>query len=572
MPDQTFPEDADTLRKEIERYQLVVGELQSKIRDLEGELNTVRIMAEMPSIVVTRPELRHTLGRLINKVAMIVQAEKVLIMLYQAESQELTILPPALGITEQQANQLAIGPDQGIPGLVYRTGESALYNDALNDPRALPEVVSLLRIRNGICAPLTIKERDEEERVVHERVIGVMHICNKRYEQEFNDDDMRLLEMLAEQAAAVISNAQLYIQLSEEKRRLEQTFETIRAGVIVVSADGDIRLINKAACQMLGLSSDGYEGKPLSEVVTNEQIAELLSNSLQNKDEMQCEVNSEVDQRTYKVETSLMTASNGQIQNVVAIFSDITDIRRVEQMKTAFVSTVSHELRTPLTSIKGFISTLIDDTDGLYDGDTRHEFYDIIDQECDRLTRLINDLLNVSRIESGRALDMQITPIEVRKIAQNVLTTQREYTNSTRHELINGIPEDFPIIQVDADKLSQMLDNLIGNAVKYSPEGGNIVVGGEDEGDTVRIDITDEGLGIPEQYKDKIFERFQMVDDDTTRKAIKGTGIGLYLVRHLARAHSGEVWLAWSEVGKGSTFSVRLPKVSTIQEEAGQRI
>ncbi len=565
MPDQSLPEDPNALRRELERYRLVVTELQGKIRELEGELNTARVMAEMPAIVVTRPELRRTLGRLINKIAMIVQAEKILILLYHAESRELIVLPPALGITEQQANQLAIDPDTDISGLVYRNAEPALYNDAINDPRVLSEVVSLLRIRNGICVPLAIKERDDEERVVHERVIGVMHACNKRYEQEFNEDDVRLLEMLADQAAAVISNAQLYIQLSEEKDRLEQTFASIRAGVIVVNGEHTIRLINQAACKALGLTPDGHEGEPMSEVISDQQVTQLLSDSLNSKSEMECEVNSEANQRTYKVETSLMAGTEGQIQNIVAIFSDITDIRRLERMKTSFVSTVSHELRTPLTSIKGFVATLLDDVENLYDGETRHEFYEIIDQECDRLTRLINDLLNVSRIESGRALDLHISTMDIRDIAEQVLNTQREYTVNTAHELINRIPQDFPAIEADPDKVAQMLDNLVGNAVKYSPEGGQVMISAQNESDDIRIDITDQGLGIPEQHRETIFERFQMIDDDSNRQGIKGTGIGLYLVRHLARAHGGEVWLAWSEEGKGSTFSVRLPKVASVE-------
>lgn len=558
MPDRATPEEPNTLRRELERYRLVVTELQTKIRRLEEELRTSTAMAEMPTVVVTRPELHHTLSRLLNKIAMIVQAEQVLIFLYQPELGGLTILPPSLGISEEQANQLHISAEEGITGLVYRSGESALYNDALNDPRTEKGKVALLRMRNGICVPLTIKQRDEEERVVQERIIGVMHVCNKRYEQEFNDDDVRLLEMLAEQAAAIISNAQIYIKLSEEKQRLEQTLETLHAGVIAMDTDGRIRLLNRAAAQMLAIPPSGYEGQPLEEIVTKGQVAALLEGSLQDQEELQEEMSFDDERRIYRGETSLMRGENRQVQAVVAIFNDITEIRQVEQMKTAFVSTVSHELRTPLTSIKGFIATLIDDVEGMYDEDTRHEFYEIIDQECDRLTRLISDLLNVSRIESGRALDMQIGEVNLHNVALRVLQAQQQYTS--RHQLINELPEDFPTIQADADKVYQILDNLIGNAIKYAPEGGSIRVTGEDEGDKVRFDITDEGLGIPERHRDKIFERFHMVDDDVNHKAVKGTGIGLYLVRHLARAHGGDVWLSWSEVDKGSTFSVQLPK------------
>ncbi|MCE5215482.1 GAF domain-containing protein [bacterium] len=570
MPDDAnAPEDPRAMRKELERYRLVVGELQGKIKELEEELSTAATMAEMPMVVVTRPELRKTLSRLINKVAMIVQAEKVMIMLYQAEAGELVVLPPAMGVTEEQATELHVTPEQGVSGLVYRTGESAIYNDALNDPRTLDSEVSLLRIRNGIVVPLTIKQRDEEERIIDERIIGVLHVLNKRYEQQFNEDDVRLLEMLADQAAAVISNAQLYIELTEEKQQLEDTFESIHAGMIVVTTKGRIRLINPAACAMLHLPANDYQGKLLSDVVNNESVLGMLSNLDQAQRGDSREIGIEEDKRIYKAEATAIAGDNGEVQSIVAIFNDITELRQVERMKTAFVSTVSHELRTPLTSIKGFVATLLDDKDGtLYDEETRYEFYTIIDQECDRLTRLISDLLNVSRIESGRALDMQISEVNINELASRVLGQQQSYTD--RHQLVCEVPADMPPIEADADKIQQILDNLVGNAIKYSPNGGTVSISAEDEGDKVRIDIRDQGLGVPDRHREKIFDRFHMVDDDVDHKAIKGTGIGLYLVRHLARAHGGDVWLSWSEVGKGSCFSVRLPKVQQAQKDIEQ--
>ncbi|MEN6347132.1 MAG: ATP-binding protein [Armatimonadia bacterium] len=570
MPDDAnAPEDPRAMRKELERYRLVVGELQGKIKELEEELSTAATMAEMPMVVVTRPELRKTLSRLINKVAMIVQAEKVMIMLYQAEAGELVVLPPAMGVTEEQATELHVTPEQGVSGLVYRTGESAIYNDALNDPRTLDSEVSLLRIRNGIVVPLTIKQRDEEERIIDERIIGVLHVLNKRYEQQFNEDDVRLLEMLADQAAAVISNAQLYIELTEEKQQLEDTFESIHAGMIVVTTKGRIRLINPAACAMLHLPANDYQGKLLSDVVNNESVLGMLSNLDQAQRGESKEIGVEEDKRIYKAEATAIAGDNGEVQSIVAIFNDITELRQVERMKTAFVSTVSHELRTPLTSIKGFVATLLDDKDGtLYDEETRYEFYTIIDQECDRLTRLISDLLNVSRIESGRALDMQISEVNINELASRVLGQQQSYTD--RHQLVCEVPADMPPIEADADKIQQILDNLVGNAIKYSPNGGTVSISAEDEGDKVRIDIRDQGLGVPDRHREKIFDRFHMVDDDVDHKAIKGTGIGLYLVRHLARAHGGDVWLSWSEVGKGSCFSVRLPKVQQAQKDIEQ--
>ncbi|MEN6401339.1 MAG: ATP-binding protein [Armatimonadia bacterium] len=570
MADVALPEDADHLRKELERYRLVVGDLQGKIGKLEEELSAAATMAEVPTVVVTQPELRQTLSRLIRKVAMIVQAEKVMLMLYQAEAGEFNVLQPALGVTEEQAGQVSLRVDQGISGLVFSSGKPLVYNDALSDPRTEKSKISLLRVRNGIAGPLAIQQRDEEERVVDERVIGVMHVFNKRYEQDFNEDDVRLLEMLADQAAAVISNAQLYIELTEKKQELEETFESIHSGVIVVSPRQMVRLINPAACQMLNMAVASYVGQPLKDVVTNEEILKLFHETWTTGKEVTRELNFEGGRRIYQAETSMMGDDNGDTHSLVAIFNDITEIRQVERMKTAFVSTVSHELRTPLTSIKGFTATLIDDTEGMYDEETRMEFYHIIDTECDRLTRLITDLLNISRIESGRGIDIIISDVNLHDIAVQVTKSQQTYTD--RHKVYTTIPEDFPLLKADSDKITQILDNLIGNAVKYSPSGGDVVVAAEDEGSTIRLDISDQGLGIPEHHRDKIFQRFHMVDDDVDHKAVKGTGIGLYLVKHLAQAHGGDVFLSSSEVGKGSTFSVRLPKQPKVDEKAAQAI
>jgi PAS domain S-box-containing protein len=508
--------------------------------------------------------LRQTLSRLIKKVAMIVQAEKVMLMLYQAEPGELTVLQPALGVSEEQAAQLSLKADEGISGLVFSANKPLVYNDALADERTDKNKISLLRIRNGVCVPLAIQQRDEEERVVDERVIGVMHAFNKRYEQDFNDDDVRLLEMLADNAAAVIANAQLYIELTEKKQELEETFESIHSGVIVVSPRGSIRLINPAASGMLGFATDNLVGKALKESITDPKIIALFDETWQSRKEVHKELAIDNDRRIYQAETSIMGDDNGDMHSVVAIFNDITELRQVERMKTAFVSTVSHELRTPLTSIKGFIATLIDDTEGIYDEETRREFYDIIDQECDRLTRLINDLLNVSRIESGRGIDIMVSDVNLHELAANVARVQQGSTD--RHKIYSTIPADFPTIRADGDKVQQMLDNLIGNAVKYSPQGGEVVISAEDEGADIRIEITDQGLGIPQHHWDRIFQRFHMVDDDVDHKAVKGTGIGLYLVKHLAQAHGGDVWLAWSEVEKGSRFAIRLPKEPRVDE------
>jgi two-component system phosphate regulon sensor histidine kinase PhoR len=226
-------------------------------------------------------------------------------------------------------------------------------------------------------------------------------------------------------------------------------------------------------------------------------------------------------------------------------------------MKTAFVSTVSHELRTPLTSIKGFISTLLQDEDGtFYDFETQREFYTIIDTECDRLTRLISDLLNVSRIEAGRALDLNPKPVNLPQLIEKVISVQRSYTN--KHELVIDINGELPIIVADEDKVDQILTNLMNNAIKYSPSGGTVKICARADGDIVRFSVDDQGMGIPKDHLSKVFDRFHRVDNRDTRE-VGGTGIGLYLVKHLVEAHGGKIWVE-SEYGKGSSFIFELPK------------
>jgi signal transduction histidine kinase len=224
-------------------------------------------------------------------------------------------------------------------------------------------------------------------------------------------------------------------------------------------------------------------------------------------------------------------------------------------MKTAFVSTVSHELRTPLTSIKGFISTLLQDTDGYYDTDTRQEFYGIIDSECDRLQRLIEDLLNVSRIESGRALQMNWSVFEPLPVIQKVLHAQASYTD--RHNFVLEASGDLAPMLGDSDKFDQILTNLISNAIKYSPNGGDVTVAIRSDEHMLHLEVRDKGIGIPADKIGRVFEKFERVDDRDTRQA-GGTGIGLFLVKHLVERHEGTIRIE-SELGVGSNFIVELP-------------
>ncbi len=545
----------EEIRAELERLRAKIAELQESKRQLEAELQESSASAQAP--ITTSAELESTLRWFLRRVGMILQAEKAALMLYEPERGELEAQWPALGMSKDDVDAFRVRASQGVSGQVFREGRPIITDDAMGDPRTIKENVALLSIRNVLTVPLVIERKDADGQVVEKNIIGVFNVFNKRGGGRFAEEDVTLLTALAKSAASVISSAKLYIAVADEKRELEQTLQGMLAGVLVVGEDNRVRLMNSAAKHIFGVPSDDGTGKLLSQVIRDEEVHELVRSCLAGNSEATAEVSIySPEERIYQVQTALLRGDNDDVSGVVATFNDITDLRGVERMKSEFVSTVSHELRTPLTSIKGFIRTLLDDTEGYYDRETQMEFYRIIDTECDRLVRLINDLLNLSRIESGRALELVLDEVDVGDLIGRVVDSQRAYTD--RHEFDIIVPKDLPHVNADRDKIDQVLTNLLSNAIKYSPDGGKITVHARKmEGSKVSVSVSDQGIGIPEDQISRLFTRFHRVDSRDSRKQY-GTGIGLYLVKHLIEAHRGEVSVT-SKPGEGSTFTFVLP-------------
>lgn len=524
----------------------------------EAEARPVRSEGGLPSAA----ELEQTLQRLMRRVSMLVQAEKCVFLLHDRERQELVARPPALGFSREQLRALRVPLDEGIAARAFLEGQPVVVDDASILKSIDKPWVGALDARNLIAYPLVLERRDEQERVADRQTVGVFLVVNKRGKLPFTPEDLRLLSVMARQVTAVIADAQIYLQLTEEKEQLHATLQSLGSGVVMVETTGHISLINAAASALFGLAEGEGIGLEYDEVLQQEQIRELLSNAVKGGKEGGVEIDIELpgshEPHIYQATTALVRGErNGfpSVLGVVVIFNDITEIRNVERMKTAFVSTVSHELRTPLTSIKGFVSTLLQDTDGYFDAEARQEFYQIIDSECDRLRRLIDDLLNVSRIESGRALQMNWSLFEPLAVIEKVMQAQRSYTD--KHRLILDFSGEVPRLLGDSDKFDQILTNLLSNAIKYSPSGGEVRVVVDAGEHDLTLAISDQGIGIPRDKLPRVFEKFERVDNRDTRQA-GGTGIGLFLVKHLVEQHEGDIQIE-SELGKGSTFTVHLP-------------
>lgn len=245
----------------------------------------------------------------------------------------------------------------------------------------------------------------------------------------------------------------------------------------------------------------------------------------------------------------------GKLTNIIGNLRDITNFRRAQEMQNVFISTVSHELRTPVALIKGYASTLMR-PDAQWNKDVILNSLQVIEEESDRLTSLIDDLLTASRIQAERGVQLQLSDVSLDHIAASAV--ERLQSQTTKHHFTVSFPSDFPSVQGDAKLLRQVIENLITNAIKYSPHGGTITVGGRDTDEDVTFFVRDEGIGIPEREASRVFTRFYRVDNKWAATT-KGTGLGLYLAKAIIEAHGGTINVK-SQVNQGSTFFFTIPR------------
>lgn len=260
------------------------------------------------------------------------------------------------------------------------------------------------------------------------------------------------------------------------------------------------------------------------------------------------------DQRILDAHLAPYLGANGEIKGIITVLHDITDIRRLEKMRSEFVANVSHELKTPITSLKGFAETLLDGA--MYDPEIAKSFLTIIHDESERLHRLITDILHLSKIEQHQ-LPFHPEPLNVTGVIYETIDTIQEEIN--KKQLTIKLPNQKPvIIDAEKDRLQQIILNLVANAVTYTPDKGTIEIGIVEKDDQIELTVKDTGIGISKEELPRIFERFYRVDKARSRNS-GGTGLGLAIVKHLVESHHGSIQVD-SEEGKGTLFTITLPK------------
>ncbi|MEA3224152.1 MAG: ATP-binding protein [Thermodesulfobacteriota bacterium] len=327
-------------------------------------------------------------------------------------------------------------------------------------------------------------------------------------------------------------------------------------GVIAIDKDEHIILLNKSAQKMFGLRPDDTLGRFHWEGIRNTEINNLFKEVLKTHTQKIIELPiNPLDERTFEIQAAPILDREENILGVVTVFHDITEIKRLEQIRMEFISNVSHELKTPLTSIKAAVETL--KTGAINEKEHACNFLDIIERHSDRLDKLIADLLDLSQIETGKR-QMIIKPIKVMELVDKVVSDFRETSIKRHQEISVDIPEELPMVLADEEGIETVLRNLLDNAMKYTPENGEITIAAIEKDAAIEIVVADTGIGIPEKDTPRIFERFYRVDKARSRE-LGGTGLGLSIVKHIIEALEGTV-SAESEVGKGSKFIITLPK------------
>lgn len=344
--------------------------------------------------------------------------------------------------------------------------------------------------------------------------------------------------------------------LEQETKRLNSILSYMTDGVLATNRRGQITMINDMAKKQLGIVKEEALNKSILELLKIDEEYELRDLITQIPELMIDSQNANGEYLSLRVRFALVRRESGFISGLVAVLHDTTEQEKEERERRLFVSNVSHELRTPLTSVKSYLEAL--DEGALYDP-VAPDFIKVSLDETNRMMRMVTDLLHLSRIDNATTqLDVELINFTAFiTFILNRFDKMRSQDEEKKYELVRDYPINSVWIEIDTDKMTQVIDNILNNAIKYSPDGGKITVSMKTTDDQMILSIKDQGLGIPKQDLPKIFDRFYRVDRARSR-AQGGTGLGLAIAKEIIKQHNGFIW-AKSEYGKGSTFTIVLP-------------
>jgi PAS domain S-box-containing protein len=448
----------------------------------------------------------------------------------------------------------------GVPAALIRYLEPLLGEERVTEldvdelNRMLKELTytATLGLLNGTGLPLK----------AHGQIIGVIFVF-RSYPDVFTANDRTLLQSFADQAAIAVFNAQLYREVSFEKQRLDALIDSAADGILILNADHSVERCNLAFERLYGQRRDDIQGLNHDEVIRwahppeGRTLAEAEQRGWPQEPEPTLYVEGDLERPDppdvpVGITYAPLLNDDGALRNIIVTVRDITRFRTAEEIKSTFISIISHELKTPVALIKGYASTLGRE-DATWDPGVVREGLEVIEEEADRLAKMIEDLLDASRLQAG-GMSLNRADVALDSVAERL--AERFRPQGDRHTIVVDFPGKFPAIMGDETRLEQVLANLISNAIKHTP-GGEIRISGRVRPQQVVICVSDEGPGIDPGDLPHIFERFYRSEKAARRT--KGAGLGLYLARAVIEAHGGQIWAA-PGLEKGAQICFSLPR------------
>ncbi|MCX5694726.1 MAG: ATP-binding protein [Candidatus Omnitrophica bacterium] len=348
-----------------------------------------------------------------------------------------------------------------------------------------------------------------------------------------------------------------YNRVISEKKQTDAVIRSVAEGLLVVDAQGKVVMMNPAAERLLGISKKDKIGKAIDDSLKDEQLVSLVKDSKSNNGkEIELFSQNNETSKTIRASSAVIENENGQTVGMVSVLSDITKQKEIDRLKASFVANVTHELRTPLVSVDKAITFLLSNAGGALT-DNQHQFLSIASRNCKRLSLLINDLLDLSKLEAGK-MNVTLTACAIDKVIQESIDGLTAWANAKTVALVNKAQVNLPQVKVDPDKIIQVLNNLIGNAIKFTPQNGTITVEAKPSGDReVMVSVQDTGIGISKDELVKVFDKFYQTGERVATD-VSGTGIGLSIAKEIVQLHGGKIWVE-SDNGQGAKFSFTVP-------------
>jgi signal transduction histidine kinase/DNA-binding response OmpR family regulator len=506
------------------------SEAQASAEDLASRLRALEALTLVGRTVTSLLDLDEVLTTVVEAAVRLTGAEEGSLLLVDDESGEL-YMRASKNFDEEFARTFRLHVRDSLAGQVIVSGEPALIDESSPQKDLTSSLVHSL-----IYVPLRLRGK----------VIGVLGVDNRKAGLSLTNEDRDMMMAMADYAAVAIENAQLFQRSELERNKLETILTQSENGVIVTDPEDRLLLINHAAMQAFGV--DGrLVGKPVVEIFEDEKLISLLctKGKLPHMDEI------EVDPGRF------YSAQRTPIEEVgqVIVFHNITHLKELDRIKSEFVTTVSHDLRSPLTAVLGYLE-LIERAGSV--NEQQGEFIHRAQMSVTQITDLVNDLLELGRVEAGLDIAKEDTPLTV--LARYAIEGLRGSAEAKEITLEVNLQEFAPLVNGDPVRLRQMIGNLLDNAIKYTPENGVVRLAVEAEGDQVILRISDTGMGIPQADQPYLFDKFFRASN--IPEDLPGTGLGLSIVKSIVDNHGGRIWVD-SKSGEGATFTVVLQAVET---------